>query len=463
MVIGIYDVSTIHEYTYINMQNLFDKSLIEKTLENIGEFELFNSQAPVVSFKSKMDLMGYVVYATLLRDSDDPPLKPICAEIRNVKKPVSPAKGKKTNHNPQKAQGSKPIPGSKWPDSDDKWDAYKGKDTWYPPGWEDGKRFDPDEIAALREREWAVDYEVMKAKAEMELYKHKYRTDPGPSTTAAEILHQQREQYEQMEKMRRAVEEASSMPASAILHKKYKYGVPVLLTGEKGSGKTTLAMQLAKGMNLQFFNISMTRQTTLSHLLGFMSVNGTYVPSQLRKVAENGGLFLIDEIDAGDANVLLTLNTIENGFISFPDGIIELHPDFRLVATSNPQGAHNDYVGRNKLDAATLDRFDIIDIDHDDELEKTLVDHATFQHIDSMRKALKAVNSSIVISMRDAVRLQNRTKLGLTEGFMFRLCDKNKLVMEDYTRRVESVPKHSDQADCLTFGDLVGMAEVKEK
>lgn len=238
-------------------------------------------------------------------------------------------------------------------------------------------------------------------------------------------------------------------------------GMPVLLTGEKGSGKTTLAMQIAEGLELQFFNISMTRQTTLSHLLGFMSVNGTYVSSQLRKVAEEGGLFLIDEIDAGDANVLLCLNTIENGFISFPDGIIQLHENFRLVATSNPQDAHDSYVGRNKLDAATLDRFDIIDIDHDDELEKTLVEFETFQHIDAMRKALKSYNSSIVVSMRDAVRLQNRSKLGLTEGFMFRVCGKNDLVMQKYEEFIASMPKFTDQAKCKTFEDLHELLNTK--
>jgi len=116
-------------------------------------------------------------------------------------------------------------------------------------------------------------------------------------------------------------------------------GIATLLTGEKGSGKTTVAKQISDGLgkDFPFFAISMTRQTTLSHLLGFMSVNGVYVPSQLRDVAENGGVFLLDEIDAADANVLLALNTIENGYIAFPDKIVQLHKNFRLMATSNPQ------------------------------------------------------------------------------------------------------------------------------
>ncbi len=238
-------------------------------------------------------------------------------------------------------------------------------------------------------------------------------------------------------------------------------GIPCLLTGEKGSGKTTVATQIADGLRVPFFSVSMTRQTTLSHLLGFMSVNGTYVPSQLRGVAEDGGLFLLDEIDAGDANVLLCLNTIENGFISFPDGIVKLHKDFRLMATANPQDEHEHYVGRSKLDAATLDRFDIIDLEHDPLLEQSLVDTDVFQHIDALRSVLKAQNSSRTISMRDAIRYQKRKELNLLNDYMYRLSGKSELVYEKYLLAVESIPKYSNQADCNTVNDLFDLMKVE--
>jgi len=237
--------------------------------------------------------------------------------------------------------------------------------------------------------------------------------------------------------------------------------IPVLLTGEKGSGKTTLAKQVAEHLDIPFFSISMTRQTTLSHLLGFMSVNGTYVPSQLREVAENGGAFLLDEIDAGDANVMLCLNTIENGFISFPDAIIELHEDFRLMATSNPQDQHDHYVGRSKLDAATLDRFDQIDVDHDNNLEKSLIDLDVFSHVNALRDVMKSLNSSIVISMRDAIRYQKRKELNLLDNYVYRLTNKNDLAYEKYLDAVAKIPKFADQADCETLEDLFSLLELE--
>lgn len=237
--------------------------------------------------------------------------------------------------------------------------------------------------------------------------------------------------------------------------------IPVLLTGEKGSGKTTLAKQVAEDCKMRFFSMSMTRQTTLSHLLGFMSVNGTYVASQLRDCAENGGAFLLDEIDAADANVLLSLNTIENGFISFPNGLVDLHKDFRLMATSNPQDEHQHYTGRTKLDAATLDRFDIIDIERDENLEQSLVDPDTFRRVSLVRTVLRAQNSSKTISMRDSMRYQQRKELELLDGFVYRLMDKNDLIFEKYEAELENLPKHSNQSECKTFDELLDLAKVQ--
>jgi len=87
---------------------------------------------------------------------------------------------------------------------------------------------------------------------------------------------------------------------------------------------------VAEELKYKFFSVSMTRQTTLSSLIGFKNINGDYVRTQLRDAVEFGGLLLLDEIDAGDPNVLLCLNTLENGFMSFPDLIVQKHPDFRL-------------------------------------------------------------------------------------------------------------------------------------
>lgn len=231
-------------------------------------------------------------------------------------------------------------------------------------------------------------------------------------------------------------------------------GVAVLLTGEKGSGKTTLAKDVADSLDLPFMSLSMTRQTTLSHLLGFMNVNGIYIPSHLRTAAENGGVFLMDEIDASDPNVILSLNTIENGYITFPDKLVELHTDFRLMATSNPQDNHRDYNGRAKLDAATLDRFDIILLERDELVEQSLVDYNTFSHIELIRKCLSEANSDKYISMRDSIRYQKRKDLNLLTGVVERLFGNDLLALEKYNTRKDDIPKVSDIAECENLSDV---------
>jgi len=249
-----------------------------------------------------------------------------------------------------------------------------------------------------------------------------------------------------------------------ILHNKYeevtaltKAGIPVLLTGEKGSGKTTLAKQVAENINLKFFSMSMTRQTTLSHLMGFVSVNGTYIPSQLYEAASNGGLYLLDELDGSDPNVLLSLNTIENGFISFPTGIVEVHKDFRLMATANPQNQHEFYVGRSKLDAATLDRFDIIEIETDKNLERSLISFDIYQKITVMRSIVEEFNSSKHISMRDSMRYQVRKDLGLDEGFEKRILSSDAMFSR-FKEKSKNMPSKEDQKDCETFEELYKLA-----
>lgn len=230
--------------------------------------------------------------------------------------------------------------------------------------------------------------------------------------------------------------------------------VAVLLTGERGSGKTTLAKDVASTLKLDFFSLSMTRQTTLSHIMGFMNVNGVYISSHIRKAAENGGLVLLDEIDASDPNVLLCLNTVENGYLSFPDKIVDLHPNFRLIATSNPQDNHKDYNGRAKLDAATLDRFDLIDVELDQNLEKSLVDANTYAHIELIRSCLKNTNSSTYISMRDSLRYQIRKDLNLLYGFVERLFKKDMMAFENYKTLMPTIPTFSTIEQCKTLEDV---------
>src|SRR5690606_15766329 len=107
---------------------------------------------------------------------------------------------------------------------------------------------------------------------------------------------------------------------------------------------------------------------------------------------EGGGVFLMDEVDAADSNVMLVLNSaIANNYCNVPNRPdhprAERHPDFVMIAAANAfgRGATRVYAGRNQLDEATLDRFRIgtVDCYYDEAIEAALCPN------DTIREALQ--------------------------------------------------------------------------
>lgn len=150
-------------------------------------------------------------------------------------------------------------------------------------------------------------------------------------------------------------------------------GCSVMLTGPAGSGKTTGAEQAAEALALPFRSISVCGQTPASTLLGYMDAQGRYVRTAFREAYELGAVFLLDEMDAGNPNVLAVLNSaLANGACEFPDARVKRHENFRCVAACNTYGTGrtSEYVGRNPIDAATLDRFVVIEWGYDETIER---------------------------------------------------------------------------------------------
>lgn len=178
----------------------------------------------------------------------------------------------------------------------------------------------------------------------------------------------------------------------------------IMLVGGAGGGKTHLVKQIAQALKLDFYPMSVGLQTTKSDLLGFINATGTYMPSIIRKAFENGGVLLLDEFDAAHAGVVTILNSLlANGHASFPDKVVDKNKDFICIVACNTfgTGANMEYVGRNRLDGATLDRFITIDIDYDEELEKGLTKNDNwFSIIQKIRENAKKQGIKQIISPR---------------------------------------------------------------
>lgn len=163
--------------------------------------------------------------------------------------------------------------------------------------------------------------------------------------------------------------------------------VPVMMVGPAGCGKTYIAGKVAEALGLDSYDQSCSEGVSESTFTGWLLPIGSngafqYVPSPFIEAYEKGGVFLLDEIDAADPNLLTFLNkAIANESFMLPQRfkkpLVKKHPDFVVLAAANTfgKGADAEYVGRNALDAATLDRFraGMVHMDYSAEVEDALV------------------------------------------------------------------------------------------
>jgi MoxR-like ATPase len=168
-------------------------------------------------------------------------------------------------------------------------------------------------------------------------------------------------------------------------------GVPVYLVGPKGSGKSYLAKQVAECLGRGYGECPLTAGATPTWLLG--RYVDKYVPSDYVKQygAENdGGIFCFEEIDSADANMLLVVNnSMANEEFHNPISgeTIKRGKNHAAMATANTMGtgATAQYGGREKLDAATRDRWAMgrVYVDIDENLE-SIIAHESYDAIETI-------------------------------------------------------------------------------
>jgi len=204
----------------------------------------------------------------------------------------------------------------------------------------------------------------------------------------------------------------------------FSAGIPAYLAGPSGSGKTHSAEQLAKSVDLPFEAISVGPMTSKSDLIGFIDAGGTYHETGLIRCVKNGGVFLIDEIDAGNAGVLTILNMVmSNGSMATPEGMLKKHDNFYILAGGNTYGtgADRQYVGRTQLDEATLQRFYTIEWGIDESLENIISgadddkSKALVSKIQELRANASRAKLRVTVSPRSSIYGVRLLKGGMSE------------------------------------------------
>lgn len=226
--------------------------------------------------------------------------------------------------------------------------------------------------------------------------------------------------------------------------------VNVALTGPAGSGKTSMAHNAAGALSLPFYSKSVSAQTGVHEFFGYQDANGNFIRTLFRDAYENGGVFLVDEFDAGNPNVLAALNqATANGSCAFPDKMVDKHKDFIAVMAGNTYGtgATAEYVGRNKIDAATLDRFVFIEVPYDEVWEMAIAQNKDWcKKIQTIRENARKNKVKCIISPRATFNGEKLLAAGMGEEFVLKtVVYKNLSADEIKLINPESLPEGWEQ------------------
>lgn len=199
--------------------------------------------------------------------------------------------------------------------------------------------------------------------------------------------------------------------ATAVFHEMFKpilktvlRGFNVFLVGDAGTGKNVIAEQIAEVMKLPFYFAN--KFTDEFQVKGFVDANGKYQSTAFYEAFKNGGVFMLDEMDACDSSSLIVLNAaLANRYFTFPNGeFVRANENFRCVAGGNTtgNGATYQYVGRNQLDASSLNRFVEFKIDYSPAIEESLTDdESLLKFIREFRKCCREDGINHVVSYRN--------------------------------------------------------------
>lgn len=190
--------------------------------------------------------------------------------------------------------------------------------------------------------------------------------------------------------------------------------IPIMLVGPAGCGKTYLCEKLGEALGLEVSDQSCSEGMSENVFNGLLLPIGKggefkHVASPFMSRYESGGVMLLDEIDAGDPNLFTYINkAIANRHYTvaqrWTNPVVKKHKDFVLVAAANTfgHGADASYVGRNQLDAATLDRFKVglITLDYCQDVELSLADAELCAWAWRVRAAIKANKLRRIMSTR---------------------------------------------------------------
>ena len=145
--------------------------------------------------------------------------------------------------------------------------------------------------------------------------------------------------------------------------------IPILMIGETGTGKTSIARHLAHETGNGFVRVNHNGGTAVEDLIGRWTINKTgeteWVDGILIQAMKEGYWYLADEINAAGADINFVYHSLldDDGFVVLAEKGSEVvipHKNFRFFGAMNPPA---EYAGTKELNKALLSRFAVLNVD----------------------------------------------------------------------------------------------------
>lgn len=204
------------------------------------------------------------------------------------------------------------------------------------------------------------------------------------------------------------------------------HGMPVLLVGETGTGKTSLVRHLASKTGNAFVRVNHNGGTTVEDIIGRYTLDekGTHWNDGiLIKAMKEGYWFLADEINAASAEINFAYHSLldDDGRVVLVEKgheVVVPHPNFRFFGAMNPPA---EYAGTKELNKALNSRFCVVKIDYvPPKIEAKIVSSRTGVPMEVADRMVKVAAEIRASHAKESTRFVMSTRELIMWGHMFK-------------------------------------------